>query len=145
MFCCGVTFLGDSILLVLSRFLRLVFFMWVCRILVVLFWNGLGRFVNIMDSFGVFRLNRLISINWAVWKLKYEKNELLLLIINFYLKLWSLYYILDDNRIKFIYIFGIFCIFCLSLCYWWWWWCRSKIYFFDFYIFGFRREVDDAW
>lgn len=53
----------------------------------VLFWNGLGRFVNIMDSFGVFRLNRLISINWVVLKLKYEENELLLVIINFYLKL----------------------------------------------------------
>lgn len=85
----------------------------------VLFWNGLGRFVNIMDSFGVFRLNRLISINWVVLKLKYVENELLLVIYKFLFKVMKfiLYIDIDDNRIKFIYIFGNFCIFCLSLCY----------------------------
>lgn len=145
LFCCGVTFLGDSTSLVLSRLSRLALLMWVCRILVALSWNGLGRFVNIMDSSGAFRLNRSISTNWAALKLKHEENELLLATTNFYLKSWSSYYTLDDNRIKFTHISGIFCIFCSSSCYWWWWWCRSKTYLPDFHTFGFRREVDDAW
>lgn len=99
LFCCGVTFLGDSTSLVLSRLSRLALLMWVCRILVALSWNGLGRFVNIMDSSGAFRLNRSISTNWAAWKLKHEENEFLLATTNFYFKSWSSYYTLDDNRI----------------------------------------------
>lgn len=100
LFCCGVTFLGDSTSLVLSRLSRLALLMWVCRILVALSWNGLGRFVNIMDSSGAFRLNRSISTNWAAWKLKHEKNELLLSTTNFYLKSWSSYYTLTLMTIE---------------------------------------------
>lgn len=100
LFCCGVTFLGDSTSLVLSRLSRLALLMWVCRILVALSWNGLGRFVNIMDSSGAFRLNRSISTNWAALKLKHEENELLLATTNFYLKSWSSYYTLTLMTIE---------------------------------------------
>lgn len=147
LFCCGVTFLGDSTSLVLSRLSRLALLMWVCRILVALSWNGLGRFVNIMDSSGAFRLNRSISTNWAALKLKHAENELLLATHKFLFKVMKfiLYIDIDDNRIKFTHISGNFCIFCSSSCYWWWWWCRSKTYLPDFHTFGFCSEVDDAW
>lgn len=149
LFCCGVTFLGDSTSLVLSRLSRLALLMWVCRILVALSWNGLGRFVNIMDSSGAFRLNRSISTNWAALKLKHEENELLLATTNFYLKSWSSYYTLTLMTIESsLHISRNFCIFCSSSCYWWWWWwwcCISKTYLPDFHTFGFCREVDDAW
>lgn len=113
LFCCGVTFLGDSTSLVLSRLSRLALLMWVCRILVALSWNGLGRFVNIMDSSGAFRLNRSISTNWAALKLKHVENELLLATHKFLFKVMKfiLYIDIDDNRIKFTHISGNFCIF----------------------------------
>lgn len=119
LFCCGVTFLGDNTSLVLSRLSRLALLMWVCRILVALSWNGLGRFVNIMDSSGAFRLNRSISTNWAALKLKHVENELLLATHKFLFKVMKfiLYIDIDDNRIKFTHISGNFCIFCSSSCY----------------------------